>query len=549
MGGIDANIAAEEILLHADLKNESTEIVVDISADRIALSAEIELQEKEISADIESAQPEIDGNLPGKLVFYVNGGEIDPSSGGYYVPAVHQIDDSTMEISFDASKESMPDVAPVPITLPSGPPGPKGETPEVRIGTAVTSGGTGSIRHGVTIKGPRIVDEETGSTTNNQGTVWDGVDGVDGKPGASMYTFDSENGLLEDGTLDESYVNVPEGFNVKTGDLLLGTNGNIYLVRQERNMYGKYVWTATFVSSIKGNTGEPGTDGITPHVGENGNWFIGTDDTGVPATGPAGNDGLPGKDGYTPVKGVDYFDGQPGEPGKDGYTPVKGVDYFDGEPGKDGTPGADGYTPQKGVDYWTTEDIQSMITDAVNGVLAQKSNILKTAFPVGSEYVMSENKNPADVLGFGTWELVGKGFKDAQGSSASSFFTEDTTNTDTCTVYYRRSGNTMWLKFALKTLVAAAETNLTFGTLKLSALGVANIASTTWHTFPFCGENGIVLCSLTAAGKLTTVDVVIKGSGTSVAAASTIYGQYTLVLRAEDMIDSFCDKFYWKRTA
>lgn len=510
MGGIDANIAAEEILLHADLKNESTEIVVDISADRIALSAEIELQEKEISADIESVQPEIDGNLPGKLVFYVNGGEIDPSSGGYYVPDVRQIDDSTMEISFDASQESMPDVAPVSITLPSGPPGPKGETPEVQIGIAVTSGGTGSIRHGVTIKGPRIVDEETGSITNNQGTVWDGVDGVDGKPGASMYTFDSENGLLEDGTLDESYVNVPEGFNVKTGDLLLGTNGNIYRVGQERNMYGKYVWTATFVSSIKGSTGEPGTDGITPHVGENGNWFVGEEDTGVPATGPEG------------------------KPGSDG---------------KDGSPGADGYTPQKGVDYWTTEDIQSMVNDAVNGVLAQKSNILKTAFPVGSEYVMSENKNPADVLGFGTWELVGKGFKDAQGSSASSFFTEDTTNTDTCTVYYRRSGNTMWLKFALKTLVAAAETNLTFGTLKLSALGVSNIASTTWHTFPFCGENGIVLCSLTAAGKLTTVDVVIKGSGTSVAAASTIYGQYTLVLRAEDMIDSFCDKFYWKRTA
>ena len=35
-----------------------------------------------------------------------------------------------------------------------------------------------------------------------------------------------------------------------------------------------------------------------PHIGENGNWWIGADDTGVKAEG---------KDGYTPVKGFDYY--------------------------------------------------------------------------------------------------------------------------------------------------------------------------------------------------------------------------------------------------
>lgn len=98
--------------------------------------------------------------------------------------------------------------------------------------------------------------------------------------------------------------------------------------------------------------GEPGTPGITPHIGDNGNWFSGETDTGVPATGPAGKEGSPGKDGYTPIKGKDYFDGQPG---KDGYTPVKGVDYFDGQPGaagKNGVDGKDGYTPVKGKDYF-----------------------------------------------------------------------------------------------------------------------------------------------------------------------------------------------------
>ena len=63
-----------------------------------------------------------------------------------------------------------------------------------------------------------------------------------------------------------------------------------------------------------GDPGEDGEDGITPHIGDNGNWWIGDTDTGKPSRG---NDGDPGEDGYTPVKGVDYFDGEKGDPGDD----------------------------------------------------------------------------------------------------------------------------------------------------------------------------------------------------------------------------------------
>lgn len=50
-----------------------------------------------------------------------------------------------------------------------------------------------------------------------------------------------------------------------------------------------------------------GADGITPHIGDNGNWYLGDTDTGKPSRGVAGAAGAPGKDGYTPVKGVDYW--------------------------------------------------------------------------------------------------------------------------------------------------------------------------------------------------------------------------------------------------
>lgn len=45
------------------------------------------------------------------------------------------------------------------------------------------------------------------------------------------------------------------------------------------------------------NNGDAGETSVIPYIGENGNWFIGEEDTGVKAqgeTGPAGPQGLPG---------------------------------------------------------------------------------------------------------------------------------------------------------------------------------------------------------------------------------------------------------------
>lgn len=64
---------------------------------------------------------------------------------------------------------------------------------------------------------------------------------------------------------------------------------------------------------IKGQDGVSGANGITPHIGDNGNWFIGETDTNKPSQGTNGQRGEKGEkgqngaDGKTPVKGVDYF--------------------------------------------------------------------------------------------------------------------------------------------------------------------------------------------------------------------------------------------------
>lgn len=54
---------------------------------------------------------------------------------------------------------------------------------------------------------------------------------------------------------------------------------------------------ATVKNGKDGTDGAPGADGLTPTIGDNGNWYLGTEDTGKPSRGPAGQDGAPGEKG------------------------------------------------------------------------------------------------------------------------------------------------------------------------------------------------------------------------------------------------------------
>lgn len=95
---------------------------------------------------------------------------------------------------------------------------------------------------------------------------------------------------------------------------------------------------------LKGQDGVSGADGITPHIGDNGNWFIGETDTNKPSQG---TNGVNGNDGVGITKSevntsgelvITYSNGDStnlgkivGKDGQDGKTPVKGVDYFTAE--------------------------------------------------------------------------------------------------------------------------------------------------------------------------------------------------------------------------
>lgn len=96
--------------------------------------------------------------------------------------------------------------------------------------------------------------------------------------------------------------------------------------------------------------------GLTPHIGDNGNWWIGDTDTLKPARGEQGLQGVRGERGLQGERGLPGADGakgDKGEQGERGLTGAKGDKGSDGLNGKDGLPGAkgaDGLPGKNGVD-------------------------------------------------------------------------------------------------------------------------------------------------------------------------------------------------------
>lgn len=142
---------------------------------------------------------------------------------------------------------------------------------------------------------------------------------------------------------------------------------------------------------VDGRDGADGKDGQTPHIGANGNWWIGDTDTGISASGPTGGTGPkgdPGKDGIgIPAGGAagqvlakktaaDYDTQWVDPPKVAGGT--AGVSSFNGRSGAvkpqsgDYTAENISFTPGTGM---TAENVQSAITELFTSVSEGKAQI------------------------------------------------------------------------------------------------------------------------------------------------------------------------------
>ena len=175
-------------------------------------------------------------------------------------------------------------------------------------------------------------------TGNIKGEIGNqGNDGIDGIDGTAVLTGEGEpsvgTGKNGDSYIDLStwnyYVKENDEWvlkgNIKGTDGTDGEDGNgivsIELTSSSGNVDTYTITydngdTTTFtitngVDGEQGIQGEAGEDGHTPviTIGENGNWYIDGEDTGVLAEGVQGPQGEPGKDGEDGQDGIDGEDG------------------------------------------------------------------------------------------------------------------------------------------------------------------------------------------------------------------------------------------------
>lgn len=255
----------------------------------------------------------------------------------------------------------------------------------------LSDGTTLNIGGGLALKGADGANGKDGTNGSNGANGKDGRDGKDGKDGQNGKDGVSVAGVSVNGE-GELIISFSDGKAANVGKVVgtSGLNGKDGLSAYEIAVITGATTAATEAEWLESLKGIAGADGKTPYVGTNGNWWIGTTDTGVTAGGRNGTDGATGKSAYEIAKengctlseaewlaSLKGADGQNGSNGKSAYEIAKeaglttaateaewleslkgatgaagqdGRDGKDGVNGKDGADGKDGIAGKDGID-------------------------------------------------------------------------------------------------------------------------------------------------------------------------------------------------------
>lgn len=181
----------------------------------------------------------------------------------------------------------------------------------VITGTAKVSIPDGTERLGHSLAAEIALNTAARHSHENK-AVLDKFAETDGKPTYGGEALGGGGASTAEGV---SYTNtqLPNVANVKTALDALVPKSHNHANKDTLDLLSAADGKLKYNGSDVGLKGDKGADGITPTIGTNGNWYLGTTDTGKPSRGEKGDkgaDGTNGKDGIngkTPVKGTDYW--------------------------------------------------------------------------------------------------------------------------------------------------------------------------------------------------------------------------------------------------
>ena len=160
----------------------------------------------------------------------------------------------------------------------------------------------------------------------------------------------------------------------------IGKNGNWYLGSTDTGKPSRGADGTPGATGAPGKDGAPGADGkdgIAPTIGKNGNWYLGSTDTGKPSRGAAGTPGAAGASGK---------DGSPGADGKDGITPAIGENgnwYLGNTDTGKPSRGENGAVPDIQIGTVTTLPAGSDATASMGGTA--ENPLLNLGIPKGAD--------------------------------------------------------------------------------------------------------------------------------------------------------------------
>jgi len=169
-------------------------------------------------------------------------------------------------------------------------------------------------------------------------------------------------------------------------------------------------------------------------------------------------------------------------------------------------------------------------------------------YPVGSTYITDTNTNPNTILGFGEWELYDKEFaKCAEKVSDTVPGCYTLNNASATQIWASRAGHHLHIEHHTTTNVVLNDTSYNLITLDLTKLGVYRLNHTFYHFGNTDGGNGIAQCRFSTVGVFVSDDVVTKAANGTIPSGAVVCANVDSIIGPDNMIDSFCDKFYWRR--
>lgn len=168
-------------------------------------------------------------------------------------------------------------------------------------------------------------------------------------------------------------------------------------------------------------------------------------------------------------------------------------------------------------------------------------------YPVGSVYIANApDTKPANLFG-GTWKLVDKGFKSVFSYSDNSEDFVSLISASASTVRVNRGGNTINLSCSFTLSAELTDTATSIATFNLGKVGITNFPCTIWFLGYTDGGNATVMLKIDFEnGTLSCTDVLPSHS---VPSGSSINFDVSVTLPFGSMVNDYCDKFYWQRTA